>query len=1219
MKQFDLDPIAILVSSKRQKLFKRQCSCRTASLLYATIVKLMIKMFCNVAAHNGSPLTFMHSLLSATAFVNNRTFKRTRPQHLIDSSVFVFLPSNHGRCRRFNANSAILLNGEALPTTNGVAPTIMSPPQTKSSLFRVTAKYSATGDQPQAIERLTQQLQQGDKFSVLRGITGTGKTFVMSHVIANIGKPCLVLCHNKTLAAQLARELRSFLSENAVELFVSYYNMYRPEAYIEKSGTYLKKKSSVNAEVDALRHRATRSLLTRNDVVVVASVSCIYGLGFPKEYIDNSHEIEVGQVVVFHEFCRMLERMLYTPSENDENFERGQYQIDDNFETTRKIILWSPHDKYPMRIEFDELQSSQAIDLEIEKSYIIRSIGNGNEKGFTQVSSTQLFPAKHHIVSDDSLQLAMELIEQEMLEQVKVFRSSGKNEEAERLQARVVQDLDLLREHGYCHGCENYSRHFAQRDAGDPPDTLLDYFGFMGKRDWLLIVDESHVTLPQLSAMYIGDRERKLKLVKHGYRLPSALDNRPLNDKEFWNRIDQAVFVSATPSKLELALTDQQPIEMIIRPTFLCDPEIEVRPSEGQLQNFLLEVRKRADIGERTLAIALSQRDAEDMSGFLVRSDVKSKYIHCGLTTNERAEALKELQNGTIDCLVGVNLLREGLDLPQVSLVAIFGADKQGFLRSETAIMQTIGRAARHIEGKAILYANGINQTIQKCIDETNRRRSMQISYNIQHGRKPQSTQGTSTLSIFDLAKKEIDAELEFKVPVGKTKAVDLSQVAEIVETLKINSVKVQSNDDGPDAPLEQNTAFTTDHIPTSPGIYTWRDADDKILYIGKAVNLRSRIRSYHAKSAQHSLRIKWMVKKAASVSFILTPSDRDALVLESNLIKHYQPPYNVLLKDDEHYPYICATCGDDYPKLMIVPMKTEHQSPSQQLYRYFGPYTNFNELNTVMDFVDEKYDLRGKSFEARYSSGSKLEYQRLFEQMMKEVFTEGHSASKQLQELRMEYEHAGNLFESKYNTCRDVVAVGKKSDPNKEIVVVHVLQLREGLVAGRFTYTCTMPKGSISEEDYADAIFTVLTTRHYTSGAESRGKFSWFPDNVLLSHMPKDIKGLRSTIRELGKTAIPKKKSIRVAGAATKGDMLEVDKRTLELAEKNANQAAFERSVGGMNIGIVDGSGALELAKLVGCERPPSRIECYVSDDYFIGIFVEMIQTHSSCFLHRT
>ena len=1139
--------------------------------------------------------------------------KRTLVRFPIDGFAYTLEPSGPVLCRRFNGNAAFAIDSVELPQSNSVSTVDPSVPSTtpvpsSSSLFRVTAKYSAAGDQPQAIQRLTEQLQQGDKFSVLRGITGTGKTFVMSHVIANIGKPCLVLCHNKTLAAQLARELRSFLSENAVELFVSYYNMYKPEAYIEASGTYLKKKSSVNAEIDALRHRATRSLLTRNDVVVVASVSCIYGLGFPKEYIDSSNEISVGQEVVFDDFCKMLDRMLYAPSDSDDSFERGQYQADDDLEPLRNIILWPPHDQYPMRITMEEVRPyNNHISNDGERSYVIKSIGYGNEKGFKLVASTQLFPAKHHVVSEESLQTAMELIENEMYEQVKLFRNSQKSEEAERIQSRVLQDLDLLRQHGYCHGCENYSRHMGQRDAGEPPDTLLDYFGFMGKRDWLLMVDESHVTLSQLSTMHIGDRERKLKLVKHGYRLPSALDNRPLNDKEFWTRVDQAVFVSATPSKLELSLAERQPIEMIIRPTFLCDPEIEVRPSEGQLQDLLVEVKKRAEIGQRTLAIALSQRDAEDMSAFLIKNNVKSKFIHCKLKTNERSEALKDLQNGTIDCLVGVNLLREGLDLPQVSLVAIFSADKQGFLRSETTIMQTIGRAARHIEGKAILYANGINPTIQKCIDETNRRRSMQINYNLQNGRTPQSTQGTSTMSIFDLAKEEINTELAHKIPVQKKDAEKgLAELESISDTLNANTVKVISSNEGESSESKNETTFTTDHIPTSPGIYIWRDADDKILYIGKAINLRSRVRSYHAKSAKHSLRIKWMVKKATSVSFILTPSERDALVLESHLIKHYQPPYNVLLKDDEHYPYICATCGDDYPKLMIVPIKPEHQSPSQETYRYFGPYTNFKELNAVTDHIEDKYDLRGKSFEARYGSGSLPEYQRLFEQMMKEVFTEGHFVSNELQDLRTEYEHAGILFESKYNKCRDVVAIGKKSDPVRDTVVVHILQLRDGLVAGRFTYSCTLPAGANSDGDFADAIYTVLTTRHYASGGESRGNFCWLPDSILLSHVPADLKGLRSTIRELGKSAEPRKASIRVAGAAKKGDMLEVDKRTLELAEKNANQAAFEKSVGDMNIGIVDGSGALELAKLVGCERAPSRIECYVSDNVLLRRFWE-------------
>jgi excinuclease ABC subunit B len=638
---------------------------------------------------------YMYNIVTtATALINHRTFKRRRFPYQQPYSAASNGPSKYTSCRTFSTNLATVtldaplidlntvFNDKAIITPPTVERISAQPPSINTlSRFRVTAQYAAAGDQPYAIQQLTQQIQQGDRFSVLKGITGTGKTFVMSHVIANIGKPCLVLCHNKTLAAQLARELRSFLSTNAVELFVSYYNMYRPEAYIEKSGTYLKKKSSVNLEIDALRHRATRSLLTRNDVVVVASVSCIYGLGFPKEYIDNSHEIRIGDEVIFHDFCKMLERMLYSPSDDDDDFERGKYQVTDGVmnDSTKNIILWAPHDKFPMRIQLEpvpfQVNDEHNNNNHRYKRYSIKSIADGNESGFVPVPSTQLFPAKHHIVSDDTLDTAMELIEQEMRQRVRYFRAEQKPEEAERIQARVIQDLELLREHGYCHGCENYSRHFAQREEGEPPDTLLDYFGFMGKRDWLLMVDESHATLSQLSAMHNGDRERKLKLVKHGYRLPSALDNRPLKENEFWKHVDQALFVSATPSKLNLELSDREPVEMIIRPTFLCDPVIEVRSSEGQLQDFVNEVKNRAAVNQRTLAVAFTKKDAEDMSTFLIQNDVKSQFIHCDLNTNERADTLKALQDGTIDCLVGVNLLREGLDLPQVSLVAIFSCD----------------------------------------------------------------------------------------------------------------------------------------------------------------------------------------------------------------------------------------------------------------------------------------------------------------------------------------------------------------------------------------------------------------------------------------------------------------------------------------------------------------------------------------------------------------
>lgn len=1067
-----------------------------------------------------------------------------------------------------------------------------------TSLFRVTAQYVAAGDQPQAIQQLTDQLEQGDKFSILRGITGTGKTFVMSHLIANANKPCLVLCHNKTLAAQLARELRSFLSENAVELFVSYYNHYVPESFVETTGKYIAKKSSVNAEIDALRHRATRALLTRSDVVVVASVSCIYGLGLPKEYLDSSLVLVAGSKVSWTEFAGRLESMLYVVSTGDEDFARGQYQLEEGVDgpASKTVILWPPHERFPMQIQLqhigvDDDNSSSTC------SHRVLAIRVGSQEGLTSMASIHLFPAKHHVISGNKMDKACLLIESEMRDRVRELKGESKIVEAERLQKRVTHDLYMLRVTGFCSGGENYSRHLAGRGAGQAPDTLIDYLG-MGQRDWLLIVDESHVTLPQLSAMYAGDQARKRRLVKHGYRLPSALDNRPLQSSEFWGMVEQAVLVSATPSKLELGMAEREPVDMIIRPTFVCDPVIEVRPSDGQLQDLLKEVQQRALIDQRTLAVALTKRDAEDLSSYLVEHGVKSTYIHSGLTTHERSNALKALQSGEIDCLVGVNLLREGLDLPQVTLVAIMSADSEGFLRSETALFQTIGRAARNTEGKAILYAKRVTESMRKCIEETKRRRLKQQEYNEKYGRTSVTTKGSSTMSIFDLAKDEIDAEMPLEVAGRKEMRCGDAAASQFLANLPIQSSLTLR-------PTSESTSatLTTDHIPSSPGIYIWRDSTGGILYVGKAANLRSRVRSYHAKSARHSTRIKVMLRKATSVDFVLTPSERDALVLESNLIKHHQPPFNVLLKDDEHYPYICASCGDAYPRLFVAPRKAEGLTATQS-HRYFGPYTNFNEINAILDLVEEKYDLRAASFLARHGSGSKEEYHRLFDKVMQEIFTDGGKSdgeqdSDTLKTMRSEYEQAGLLFDSKYNNCRDVVAVGKASDGDSAIVV-HVLQLRDGLVAGRFSYTCQVPSGGTGEEDYGDAIQTVLMSRHYPSGEESLGGFSWFPDDVLLSHDPIDIKSLRSTLRQLRKEAGTSAKSISISTAKSKGARREVDDRVLEFASSNAKQAALEKSVGDMNVALVDGSGAMELGKLVGTEKAPSRIECYVSFVHF-------------------
>ena len=873
--------------------------------------------------------------------------------------------------------------------------------------FQITAPHTPTGDQPEAIRRLVQQIQRGDRYSILRGATGTGKTMVMAHAIAQLGRPTLVLCHNKTLAAQVARELRAYLRRNHVQLFVSYYNHYVPESFHEPTGRYVAKKSSINDELDALRHLATRALIQHTDVVVVASVSCIYGLGMPKSYLDASMHWTVGDSIGrVDTITSALETMLYTNVDNTDTSDRtsngtinnkdnsnnnssdllrGQYQI--SLTTTGiSISIWPPSEQYPMRID---LVSEGRDNTGLEDDYKISWIGHGHATGMTSSDATTIFPAKHHLsTSNEDFEEALRRIQDECTARVQELRSQSKITEAERLQQRVSQDLLLLRETGTCPGVENYSRHMSLRAEGQAPDTLLDYFRMAGtgldssnnhrsenSDKWLLLVDESHVTLPQLKAMYGGDRARKLQLVKHGYRLPSALDNRPLRDEEFWDRVHQAIFVSATPGSQELLWAERPPVDMIIRPTYVCDPVIEVRPTQHQLENLVEEIQVRANRQERTLAMALTKRDAEDLADYLLQHGIASTYIHSGLNTHERSSALKALQTGEIDCLVGVNLLREGLDLPQVSLVAILNADAEGFLRSETALLQTIGRAARNVNGTAILYANRLTESMKQCIDATSHRRELQLRYNSEHGKEMRSTKGSSILSIFDLLKDEIQAEQPIEV-VGSRNHLPVPKVDESMAPISVLLT------------LKDPVEIITDHIPSKPGVYFWKDEDGTILYIGKAKKLRSRVKSYLSPNAKHTTRIQAMLKRARKVEFVLTPSDRDALILESNMIKHHQPLYNVLLKDDESYPYICASIGDAYPQFSIVPRRQQGEAASK--YKYFGPYPHYSEINTILQGIEETYDLRSKSFQARYGTVSKVEYQKLFQTVLKEVFESG-------------------------------------------------------------------------------------------------------------------------------------------------------------------------------------------------------------------------------------
>jgi len=628
-------------------------------------------------------------------------------------------------------------------------------------IFAISSEFEPTGDQPQAIDTLTAGLESGTKEQVLLGVTGSGKTYTMAHVIAKVQKPTLVIAPNKTLAAQLYGEFKSFFPQNAVEYFVSYYDYYQPEAYVPQTDTYIAKDASINDTIDKMRHSATRSLLERRDVVIVASVSCIYGLGSPETYQQMLLQLRTGEEIRREKVLRKLVEIQY--ERNDIDFHRGTFRV--RGDVLEIFPAWE--EDRALRVEFfgDEIDSIKEVDPLTGRTIKI-------------IESIAVYPGTHYVTSRGNLEKAIKAIQKELSQSLEMLHREGKLIEAQRLEERTRFDLEILQELGYCSGIENYSRHLDGRRAGEPPATLIDYF----PDDWLLFIDESHITIPQLRGMYRGDRSRKETLVRYGFRLPSALDNRPLSFEELERKVNQGVYVSATPGPYELTRCSDSIVEQIIRPTGLVDPQIEIRPADFQVDNLLGEIRKRVEAAQRVLVTTLTKRMAEDLTEYLAELGIRVRYMHSDVDTIERIELVRDLRLGEYDVLVGINLLREGLDIPEVSLVAVLDADNEGFLRSERSLIQTAGRAARNLDGLVILYANKTTDSMARAIKETERRRQIQLVYNQEHNIEPRTIQK----KIADiLAEYKSDAPAPFDFVLEPQQIFEISAGVDVEQQIK--------------------------------------------------------------------------------------------------------------------------------------------------------------------------------------------------------------------------------------------------------------------------------------------------------------------------------------------------------------------------------------------------------------------------------------------------